>query len=231
MYSRPRRLFLAMASAALLGMSTVASASAQTVFTITATADSTGVGYTATQAYTFVITSGASFASNGNDYFNSSESFWAEYDTGDDQLVTSLGGTGLSGTYTRPTAIWNELDVHSSYMTLRTGPDDFDGAFGVTRLDTADLHSFYTRIDSGISFTPSATYVEPFGPSGYFSNYTGSYSAGGYVDLRDTAGTHTYFTITNLSISAAAIPEPSTYAALAGLAGLGLAMLRRRRAA
>ncbi len=218
-----------MASAALFGMLAVSSASAQTVFTITATADSTGVGYTATQAYTFVFNSGASFSSNANDYFNSSESFWAEYTTGNDQLWTSLGGTGLSGAYSRPSPIWNELDVHSSYMTLRAGPDS--GTFGVTRLDAADLNVVYALINSGLSFTPSATYVEPFGPSGYFSNYISSYSAGGTVDIRDTVGTHTYFTITNLSISAAAIPEPSTYAALAGITALGLVVLRRRHAA
>jgi hypothetical protein len=39
------------------------------------------------------------------------------------------------------------------------------------------------------------------------------------------------FSPISISISAAAIPEPSTYAALAGLGALGLAVLRRRRAA
>ena len=49
---------------------------------------------------------------------------------------------------------------------------------------------------------------------------------GGYFDLNLVGNTVIHFTATSLTISA--IPEPSTYAAVAGAMMLGVALWRRR---
>ena len=64
-------------------------------------------------------------------------------------------------------------------------------------------------------------------------SYTGSFTNdGGTWTLTSGAQLLTFTQSTgDLAFSASAIPEPSTYAALAGLTALGLAAYRRRRRA
>jgi hypothetical protein len=231
MQTRHRHLgFFSAIFAAALAIFTAASASAQTTFTVTATANATGNNYIQSQSYTFVITSGASFASNDNDDFSASGSYWYEYDsTNEDQMVTALGGTGLNGTYVRPTpANWNELSVESTSIRFRVGPDS-NNPMGITKLDGSNVRTVYFNINSGVSFTPSDTYVEPFGPTGYFSAYVGSSAAGGTLSITDFSSNYNYFTVTNLAIAVSAVPEPSTYAAFAGIVVLGFVAYRRRQ--
>ncbi len=88
------------------------------------------------------------------------------------------------------------------------------------------------------TFALPEAYAEPFNAAtGYWASYLGSYSGFSGDGNRITLWNSTYsaelvtFTTTALAISAAAaVPEPSTYAALAGLAAFGLVLLRRRRA-
>lgn len=63
--------------------------------------------------------------------------------------------------------------------------------------------------------------------------YTGSFTNdNGYWTLVDGGQTLAFSSLSgNLGIGVNAVPEPSTYAAFAGLAALGLVVLRRRRAA
>lgn len=78
--------------------------------------------------------------------------------------------------------------------------------------------------------TSSAFYGEAvFDLSGYsgFTNLFPALNATGNVGIWNGNGTLGTWQV----VGAAAIPEPSTYAALAGLGALGLAVLRRRRAA
>jgi hypothetical protein len=83
------------------------------------------------------------------------------------------------------------------------------------------------------TFTFPEAYSEPFSAAGYFAGFAGSYQNfdSSFFRVHDPLGVEIGFTVTNLTIGASAIPEPSTYAALFGLCALGLVMLRRRRAA
>ena len=73
-------------------------------------------------------------------------------------------------------------------------------------------------------------------PNVYFAGFTASYSptsAGFFGWIRTTDFDQALFTVNSLSItqSVSAVPEPATYAVLAGVAALGLAFWRRRNSA
>ena len=87
--------------------------------------------------------------------------------------------------------------------TSGTSISDFDNATAADLLDGS-----------------SGTTYNIYGPLANVVNF-GRYQAGTFAD-------NTEFTVTSQNTSA--VPEPSSYAALAGLAGLGLAAARRRRA-
>jgi hypothetical protein len=55
-------------------------------------------------------------------------------------------------------------------------------------------------------------------------------TAGSEFDLNGAASIGNFQPLATLEISLAAVPEPSTFAALAGLCALGAVMVRRRRA-
>jgi hypothetical protein len=72
--------------------------------------------------------------------------------------------------------------------------------------------------------------------TGYFASYYSedldSYDYQANITIESIDGDSLSFDITNISISSAsAIPEPSTYTALVGLAALGFVAMRRRVAA
>lgn len=73
-------------------------------FTVTATADSTGNGYTASDSYTFIFTANSNFATGPNNFYNASQNRWGEGADSipEDELWTSVSGTGVSGTYSHP---------------------------------------------------------------------------------------------------------------------------------
>lgn len=97
------RQLRALVSFAALLLCAVLPASAQIVFTVTATANANAVagGYTQGQSYTFIFTSAASFANTNDSQYTSVANSWNEEDTGDDQMWTAIGGTGLTGTFVR----------------------------------------------------------------------------------------------------------------------------------
>jgi hypothetical protein len=71
--------------------------------------------------------------------------------------------------------------------------------------------------------------IDYVNPATYFSAYAGTYALNtGILKMYDVgAGHNTTFTATSLTIGA--VPEPSTYAALIGLAALGYAAYCRWR--
>lgn len=243
----------------LLGFLTLFSlaqvASAQITFTITATADADGEGYTSGQPYTFIFTLG-NFTNLSESWSNESYTSYHEEYTDDDQLWASVGGSGLGGSFVRPTGAsddpWSFLQTLSPAYTeiennngiaLHAGTDR-NGTLtvGLTTLSDTSLYAITAfLVDDALPTWPmnqgDPTTITPYN---YFSAYVGNtyFTSGNdenahvglyYVENLNGAPDFT-FTITSLTIGSA-VPEPSTYAALFGVAALGVAVWRRRKRA
>lgn len=204
---------------------------AQTTFTINATATSTALGYTSGQSATFTYvlhnyspTTPAGTATNGVSYV------WQEETLTQPELFTGVSGTGLTGTWTRPNASGgapaSSLEAFSdNSLKLVAGRDT--GTTGLTvngqPLLTVSMYATFT----GLTFSPITGTLPD--PTSYFSSKYGTYTASSSWNAKvwDTTNASASFQINSITIGSA-IPEPSTYAAVAGFLALGLALWRRR---
>jgi hypothetical protein len=216
-------VLLALSGAAL-------TARAQVTFTATAVASGTAGGYTNGQSYTFVYTLGGSFANNAQSTFTGTQKSWYEDTTAADQLFTTVTGSGLLGTFTRPVATFDpfsQLFVGTTNPLFKLQAAVDNGFTGLTTLDATPITLALVNVTAGMNVFTGVGYVEP---STYFSTngYSGFYPGLTGVVLLQGAGFATIesFNITSVSISA--IPEPATYAPLLGLAALGSVSRRRR---
>jgi hypothetical protein len=268
----PRR-FITAAFTTLLGLLAVVAASAQTTITITGKADNSGyeseyapLGYSFNNSYTFTFVIPAGLAQNGNGetYFNSYTSAYRSESAAQGSFFTSIGGTGVTGSYVTPTDTdrFQDLGVYSNgnipymYITAQSlanslGITTPNGTTAITKIefrvnDPRVAFDYPGSRPDSTDAEDNPTYVNPatyFGTYNTFGTVTGN-QASSYFQTNNSVipnlwvtykdGVDEYsinFSPTTISISAAAIPEPSTYAALAGLAALGLVVLRRRRAA
>lgn len=217
-------------------LATALPALAQITFTVTATAEDTAgnaaQNYTAGHAYTFVYTLTPDYPLNHN-YFPGKNNGWFEQDiTTEPALFTAVGGTGVGGIFVDPVG-----PTGSPFSFVRTQGSSFLGLFagadvgniGLTTLSGSTLtHVIASMNLGGLNFATPVAYINP---TDYFSGYLGDHEVwGGSVGLYGDGFDGATFQVTGLSISnGAAIPEPSTYAALLGLGALGLAVWRRRR--
>lgn len=205
-------------------------AQAQITITFTATADANAEGYTTAHGpYTFSATFGH-FANNSDSAFEpDSNNNWVENQLSHGQLFTSVTGSGLTGTITRASDPYSRIDVNGTdALGLRVSGDA--GDMGLRSLNGTSVYLVMSAV-LPVNFTTGASYVDPVT---YFSAYLGSYTptSGSIAMLQGFGGQDDLlaFTVTNVTIAAAsAIPEPSTYALLAGAGALGLVVLRRRR--
>ena len=211
-------------------------ARAQVTITVTATATSsaTGAGYTLGQSYTFAFTTGPSFSTTPVSYFVAGQNNWGEEEATDNQLFAAVSGTGLTGTFARPASFYGPysyLWIRPANVSLFAGNDDSAavGLFTPNATGIRAVHANGIILGDGPDFAFAQTHTQP---NAYFSAYAGTYTAtSGTVILHDQNFTIIgNFDATSVTISSAsAIPEPSTYAALAGAAVLGLAVWRRQR--
>jgi hypothetical protein len=144
--------------------------------------------------------------------------------------VQDLDG-GVATTTSNLTDGANNATATSTFDRLSSW-NDLNPSFYPNNGNGSDLTLWNDPGNTGMTFftTSSAFYGEAiFDLSGYpgFTSLFPALNATGNVGIWNANGTLGTWQV----VGAAAIPEPSTYAALAGLGALGLAMLRRRRAA
>jgi hypothetical protein len=227
---------------ALLGLAHLASA--QTMFTVTATANSTTNNYTSGNSYTFVFTLGSGSTFSGA--YTSDRTSFQDETTASDSLWSSVGGTGLLGSYVRavgdPGDPFNiaaaELPPNytnqSLYLVAGT-EQNVTQTIGVTTLSGTNLSWIEVSIDD--SALPSWTMaISGTAPASYFSGYTGTYTGltganADTVKLYNASGGGLILDFNVTSVAISAVPEPSTYAAAFGLAALIFAGWRRRKLA
>jgi hypothetical protein len=138
--------------------------------------------------------------------------------TGTKNVVLQIDTLNAGGTYDTTHA--SSVTSDTTDVTLRLSYD------GTTHLLTP---SYSLDGATYINFS-SYDLAGAYGGTTIPPNYNG-FGLQLYGGAANGAGPVTSGTITFDNLSVSSIPEPSTYAALAGLAALGLVVLRRRRAA
>jgi hypothetical protein len=208
-------------------VSPLARASSPIVFTVTATSHSDDYGYVLGQSYTFIYTTGSSFTNNSSNYFDATTGSWSESEVGHARMYSTIGGTGLTGTYTdpAPASFIIATGSPSTSLLLSAGNTEGPGIGLLTADGQTELNNFDASVDwvNGLTLSFSGEYTDP---NDYFADYFGSYDATGTVYIAPIASNILEFTISNITISA--VPEPSSCAAIAGLTAFGFCALRRR---
>lgn len=220
-------------------------AQGQVVFTINATPTSNALGYVTTQSYNFSFTlntaadAGFGPRNPGSATANSNYTWRQEWND-DAEVWTSVAGDGLAGTWVEPSAGVNpnqSADPFSELIASTSSPalKLFGGAdvsnVGLTAAGSPVKWIWFSANYTGLTFTNITSTLTD--PNSYFADFTGDYAASstttGWIHA---SGGDAFFTINSLSVTASvsAIPEPSTYAAWAGLGALGFAAWRRRTA-
>lgn len=207
-------------------------------FTFTATANATGQGYTLGASYNFSFTTGASYATlstlSQSTFTAGSNNYWKNFSTADSALFVSASGNGLGGTFvpsaTNPSSYIFQNGLGGSDFII--GTTNTSQTVGMTTLSGTPL-SYFNAGGLSLSLSPGGAYTGSFvDPTTYFAARPGVYAvtSPNPLQLYGLGGGGSLlagFTVNQLTISA--IPEPSTSAAIAGAAMLGLAVWRRRR--
>lgn len=212
---------------------------AQITFTVTATAENTpgnaAQDYIAGEAYTFVYTLTPDFPLNHTYFLGENNDWFEKHITNDPALFTHVGGSGLGGDFSSPVGPTGSpfsfvRAYNGNFLGLFAGADV--GNIGVTTLAGSTLtHAIASMNLAGIDFGRPEAYTNP---ASYFESYVGDYQAwGGSVGLYGGDFDGATFQVTGVNIAqgisnTSAVPEPATYAALLGLAALGVTAWRRR---
>jgi hypothetical protein len=222
-----------------IALGEASAAHAQISITLSGTATNNTLGYTIGQPVTFTYTIASSFGNYTPSYFDASYNNWYEYHVPADSLFTAVTGTGLTGTYTRPT--FDDTDPHS-FLQLRKNVDG--SGYDFMQMSAGSQHgdmglsvggelvqSIYMQLSrTGANFAFAATWVEPTTVlSAAMGTYDPTLGTTYGLTITRTIGGNANFEITSMTISA--VPEPSAYAMFAGVSALGLAMYRRRKLA
>lgn len=217
------------------------------IVTLQGTSDQTANGYVAGQPVTFHFVINDGFGDTpATDYGTSIRWYETMSST---SLFAGIGGTGITGMFTKPAMAFadngdyqSEVVISNSSLAMQLF---YSGAYspatGITASNggTINVLSLSFNLDGSQSF-PSSGYVyqtpESTTPllAQTLSSFGGTYavgsSSGGYMTSYGGSGDgYGQFTLTSMTIMpTSAIPEPSAFAALAGLMALGFAGCRRR---
>ncbi len=189
--------------------------------------------------------SNLSFAIFGSEAFGAgnssgpSKSLWASYSpytAGTPGYVTGPAAgnssansniVGIYGGFTNGTSL---SDITGTTASLGSNTVTFTG----TSIGTSTQGSM-TNLGAGTNFSMPSTVTNLFSttPTGSEELFylKGNLAAGTTsADIQGVNGLTSYFTVnSNGALTFTVVPEPSTYAALIGIAALGYALLRRRR--
>lgn len=164
----------------------------------------------------------------------------------------SLGGVNYGGVWV-PNVTFNAGIASVGSPSLADGNFEFaDISAGVISINTGLVLNYTARVDANnlsnsflVRFADSegnysveAIILTNSWTVGQFVTGTAALVSAGPGNLSDTAfftitgdGASTAFRMSFDSLSISAVPEPSTYAAIAGVAALGFCAVRRRRKA
>lgn len=209
-----------------------AGAFAQLIFTITGTAQSSALGYTVNDPITVVFTVNPTFSANSSSSFNSATNSWVEELTSEAQLYTAVTGTGLLGSFQRPTldadAPYSTLIVDSAHnLELRASSDS--GNIGLSSPSHASVYKIRAILSGVSAFSLISGYAQPID---YFATHQGTFtSLGGALEIYQELYPYdsAVFTPTSLTISVTAVPESAAHAIFAGLFALSAFIVVRRR--
>ncbi len=198
-------------------------------------------------------------AAYGSNWFNRSDLFWGVAGTTGSAVGTTVNGATivtktLWGTATETTlgvqsTAWNRLGTFSQQGPANTIATLYSGGIGSLNGATATGNSATAALlDTSLAGswskqegTNAAAFGSQMSKSSFENGTPGSSVAvSDLYELQPGSGAGSYlgsFALTEGGLSyagsaagAAAVPEPSTYAAILGALALGLAALRRRRA-
>lgn len=204
------------------------------LFTVTVTANSSAHGYVGGSTYTFTFQTGPDFptlGTLGGSSFTLSYNSWYEDTTSHSQLFTSLAGTGLMGSFVRPTgtagapssSIYN---TNAGNFQLYVSNEDSGGTLGVTTPSGTPLRTVFVNFNNVNLTSPifSGSYVDP---ADYWASHVGVYGANNTLALYNSSQVE-IINFTPVSVQVAAVPEPAAVAAWLGVLAFAGVLARRR---
>lgn len=197
----------------------ITSVNAQVLLTFSGGNGSGEVTITWSSPITYTLTGSSNFGVNPIFVFQSIAN--------SQQIFQTQGAVGgVAPTYTSTGA--GSTDGTQTIDRLKA-PNTFNSVTGGDVVFFSNADTANTLLTSGDVITLSAGSLRYTGSPNSNSAYSGTLPANGSYNTFITAGADTFSG--NLGSGVSAIPEPSTYAAIAGVAALGLATWHRRRRA
>lgn len=136
---------------------------------------------------------------------------------------------GGGGAYVNPGGVNLATSAALSATAALTNGSTYTLTYSITRTDSSTL-SFATNLYDGIGTT--GTNLASISATATGANLlTSTFSALAFGYRYSNTSAASSIAVNDLTVVYTAVPEPSSFAALAGLAGLGLVATRRRRSA
>jgi hypothetical protein len=205
---------------ALLSLVAAASVAAPMSVSVTAAAQSTALGYTSNQLYTFTWVINDQYTGSANDFFDVNQNIWS-----DKSLFTTFSGDGLAGTYIQSNSV-AIMRANAGGFELQAYRDPGMGfpSLGLTVNGNDAGVITVSYLDIGTINYADTAFVNPVT---WLDSYKGTVAQStASMSIQDKDFNQITFLPT--SVTVAAIPEPAT-ALLFGIGAMGAWMVRRNK--